>query len=212
MAASKPKKAPAEPAEDPTSHKRSERAQEIVAAARTCFARDGFHQTSIRDIAREAGIKSPSILHYHFQSKEQIFLEVVGQACDEIAATSRVRARRGGQAGILDALDALWIELDARPEITALLVEFASAAMRDEGSRLLMADFFERMRALIVDTLDASVGRAVMLLPVQKEVLAALVLNIIEGHAIHCAIQGVTPLIKTQRRQLRVLLTMMGEL
>jgi len=191
---------------------RSPRVQEIVAAARSCFARQGFHKTSIRDIAREAGIRSPSILHYHFANKEQIFLEVVGDTCDEIAMAARSKAGAGGQFGVLDALDGLWSELDARAEITPLLVEFCSAAMRDEASRELMAQFLERMRQLIVDTLDASLGNAVHLLPMHKDVLAAMVLNIIEGHAIHCAVQGVTPLAKTQRKQLRTLLHLAGEL
>lgn len=191
---------------------RSARMQEIVAAARSCFARSGFHQTSIRDIAREAGIRSPSILHYHFESKEQIFLEVVWDTCEEIAATARRAASGGGSTGVLDALDSLWQEIDARPEITPLLVEFCSSAMRDERSRQMMADFLERMRAVIVDILDESMGRAVHLLPMQKDIMAAMVLNIVEGHAIHCAIQGPTALTRSQRRQLRALLTMLGEL
>lgn len=191
---------------------RSQRVREILEAARICFAQKGFHETSIRDIAKEAGIRSPSILHYHFSSKEQIFLAVVDATCDEIAATARDRARVGGEMGILDALDAIWQEIDARPEVTPLLLEFASASMRDDQSRALMAAFLERMRRLIVDTLDASMGRRVHLLPMHKDVLATTVLHIIEGHAIHCAIQGITPLVARQRRELRGLLHALGEL
>lgn len=40
------------------------------------FAKNGFAETSIRDIAREAGIKSSS-LYYHFQSKEEILYEIL---------------------------------------------------------------------------------------------------------------------------------------
>lgn len=191
---------------------RSKRVQEIVSSARVAFAQKGFYQTSIRDIAKEAGIKSPSILHYHFENKEQIFLAVVDDTCNEIAQAARARVNPRSRDAVLDALDALWEELDKHPEITPLLVEFCSTALRDESGKVLMAAFLERMRRLIVETLEQSLGRAIHLLPIDKNVLAALVLNIIEGHAIHCALQGVTPLCLEQRRSLRTLLTMVGNL
>ena len=191
---------------------RSARVQEIVEAARRCFAQRGYHETTIRDIAREAGIKSPSILHYHFSSKEQLFLAVVNDTCDQIAASVRTRTPGRNPGAVLDSLDNLWVEIDARPEITPLLVEFCSAGFRDEGNRRIMAAFLERMNTLLLQILDASMGPAVHLLPVPREVLAATVLNLIEGHAIHCAIQGLTPLALNQRRQIRNMLLMMGTL
>lgn len=51
----------------------------IVAAARRCFARDGFHQTSMPDIAAEAGVSVGAPYRY-FASKEQIILEIAGHA------------------------------------------------------------------------------------------------------------------------------------
>ncbi|HEY4453245.1 MAG TPA: TetR family transcriptional regulator, partial [Pseudonocardiaceae bacterium] len=38
-----------------TEANRAAKRAEILAAARRCFARDGFHQTAMPDIAREAG-------------------------------------------------------------------------------------------------------------------------------------------------------------
>ena len=39
-----------------TAERREARRTAILAAARRCFSRDGFHQTSMPDIAREAGL------------------------------------------------------------------------------------------------------------------------------------------------------------
>ena len=125
---------------------RTERVQEIINAARTCFARQGFYKTSIRDIAREAGIRSPSILHYHFSDKEQIFLAVVSDACDEIATAARAKANTQGPQAALQALDALWQEIDARPEIVPLIVEFCSTALRQDKSRQMLSQFLDQMR------------------------------------------------------------------
>jgi len=42
---------------------------EILEAAKACFAREGFHATSMRDIYRECGL-SPGAVYNHFASKE----------------------------------------------------------------------------------------------------------------------------------------------
>ena len=62
-----------------TEERRESRRAEIVAAARRCFSRDGFHQTSMPDIAAEAGLSAGASYRY-FASKEDIILEIAGQA------------------------------------------------------------------------------------------------------------------------------------
>src|SRR5882724_5512189 len=49
----------------------ADRRGEILDAARSCFARSGFHQTSMQEICAEAGM-SPGNLYRYFRSKEDI--------------------------------------------------------------------------------------------------------------------------------------------
>jgi AcrR family transcriptional regulator len=49
---------------------------EILAAARRCFAAHGYDNTSIRGIAREAGV-DPSLVHHYFEGKPALFVEVI---------------------------------------------------------------------------------------------------------------------------------------
>src|SRR4051812_23691412 len=49
----------------------ADRRSEILSAAQTCFARSGFHQTSMQEICAEAGM-SPGNLYRYFRSKEDI--------------------------------------------------------------------------------------------------------------------------------------------
>src|SRR5216110_1869083 len=49
----------------------ADRRDEILVAAQTCFARAGFHQTSMQEICTEAGM-SPGNLYRYFRSKEDI--------------------------------------------------------------------------------------------------------------------------------------------
>jgi len=54
------------------------RRQQILAAARACFLRDGFHQTSMQDIQREAGLSAGAIYLY-FKGKNDIIVGLAAQ-------------------------------------------------------------------------------------------------------------------------------------
>ncbi|WP_069877897.1 TetR/AcrR family transcriptional regulator [Bosea sp. BIWAKO-01] len=51
----------------------------ILDAARTVFERDGLDGASLRAIAAEAGY-TPAALYFHFDSKEMLYAEVLGQS------------------------------------------------------------------------------------------------------------------------------------
>lgn len=59
----------------------SNRRQQIMDAALKVFARKGFAAATIKDIAKEAGVKSPALIYWYFPNKQellsQLMLEVV---------------------------------------------------------------------------------------------------------------------------------------
>lgn len=79
------------------------RRQQVLDAAFACFARQGFHQTSIHDICQEAGL-SPGAVYRYFSSKEQII-----EACCEVCEQANLNvidaaARTDDTLQILDEL------------------------------------------------------------------------------------------------------------
>ncbi|MFD2474116.1 TetR/AcrR family transcriptional regulator [Amycolatopsis silviterrae] len=62
-----------------TAERRAANRSQIVAAARRCFSREGFHQTSMPDIAAEANVSVGAPYRY-FASKEEIIVEIAGDA------------------------------------------------------------------------------------------------------------------------------------
>ena len=56
--------------------KGSTRKQAIIKAARPLFAQNGFHGTSVRDIAKAADV-SEALLYKHFPSKEALYEEML---------------------------------------------------------------------------------------------------------------------------------------
>jgi AcrR family transcriptional regulator len=60
----------------------TDKKQQIVKGAETLFYKFGYIKTSLEDIAKEAGLGKGTI-YYYFESKEDIFLEVVKQHATE---------------------------------------------------------------------------------------------------------------------------------
>ena len=52
--------------------------QKILNAAEALFARDGFEQTSLRQITHEAGVNLASV-NYHFGSKKALIQAVIAR-------------------------------------------------------------------------------------------------------------------------------------
>ena len=80
----------------------------VLEAAATLFAERGFHGTTARDIAERAGVNLASA-HYHFGSKDELYLEVLRVQFDAVNRQLEARGARpasGAPAG-RKALEAL---------------------------------------------------------------------------------------------------------
>jgi AcrR family transcriptional regulator len=126
---------------------REARRQQVLDAAVTCFARDGFHQTSMADILRQSGLSAGAVYSY-FSGKEEIIAavaedrhrqeaelnEAAAGAADPVAAlhdlarayagwmfdpAARLRRRVGVQG---------WAEALHTPAIRALVLRGMNAA------------------------------------------------------------------------------------
>lgn len=64
---------------------RDSRKSRVMEVAATLFARDGYHGTSVRDIARVVGV-TPGAIYAHFDSKSALLLAVYETGVEAIAA------------------------------------------------------------------------------------------------------------------------------
>jgi AcrR family transcriptional regulator len=97
------------PTPPPRADRRTEQRQRILAAAMACFARDGFHGTSMQQICAEAGM-SPGALYRYFRSKEELIAAIVA---DE----------RSERQHLLDAVTEAPCLLDALTDCLRLILE-----------------------------------------------------------------------------------------
>lgn len=112
------------------------RREQILEAAETCFVRNGFHRTTMADLARGAAMSQGNFYRY-FASKEDIVLAMAERDRDRgavlVAEIERAGDRRALLTGILERyftditretavlrLD-LWAEATRNPAIAALV-------------------------------------------------------------------------------------------
>ncbi len=67
-------------------HRLDARRQEILAAARTCFARHGYEGATVRRLEEATGLSRGAIFH-HFRDKDSLFLAVAEDDAAEMVAT-----------------------------------------------------------------------------------------------------------------------------
>jgi AcrR family transcriptional regulator len=75
-------------------HEQQRRAQ-ILCAAMACFARQGYHATSMDDVVRESGLSVGAIYSY-FPSKEELFLSLSDDRAEQTLAYLNHVFRRPG--------------------------------------------------------------------------------------------------------------------
>jgi AcrR family transcriptional regulator len=107
-----------------------QRRQEILTAAADCFARKGFHQTSVADLCAAAGM-SPGSLYRHFRSKDEIIAAMVEDERRESAALVDALAGQPDLvAGLRATFDAVLASF-ADPGGNALHAEVTAEALRN---------------------------------------------------------------------------------
>lgn len=99
----------------------STRRTELLAIAARMFARRGYSQTTVRDIADEAGILSGSLYH-HFDSKEAMLTEILRQFMDDLRTQFAliVKSSTSPQEALEGLIRDTFARIDATPDEVAL--------------------------------------------------------------------------------------------
>jgi AcrR family transcriptional regulator len=165
-----------------------ERRQQIMEAALACFARNGYHLTTMDDIAEQLPF-SKGLLYYYFKTKRDLFLAILddwmARAMAEWGKLLQPDAPAAEQLGACLAYGMQLLTQSA--ELSRVEFEFYGELGRDptisEAYRSLFATFRAEFQAL----LETGITRG-ELRPVNTDAVAAVLLAIYEG----LALQAVT--------------------
>ena len=135
------------------------RRQEIIDAARACFLRNGFHQTTTDEICREASI-TPGGLYHYFGSKEEIISAVIEDAARLTVQNLKAATEASGDLrSAVQALATLFFEWARDPEmdnVTRLDMEIWTETLRNDA----LAEKTRQGRSLRREWLESVIRQA----------------------------------------------------
>lgn len=120
----------------------------VLAAARACFSRDGFHGASMKNICKASEI-SPGTLYHHFPSKEALVEAIIEE--DQLRAFSRFAQDKPDADPVELIVNNLLAVREEDRAQRALVVEIMAEGMRNP----LVADMLDRKHQAIVSMIVA---------------------------------------------------------
>jgi TetR/AcrR family transcriptional regulator, repressor for uid operon len=132
----------------------AERRQQILRAAAVCFAKCGFHQTTMHDISEQAGI-SVGLIYRYFENKNAVITAMAEEHQREMA---EVFAQAGEASTLLEALEIVFTRRcpQAEPNESAFVVDLFAEASRNP----YVADLIRKVDAVCTNGLADLISRS----------------------------------------------------
>jgi len=158
--------------------------ERLLAAARSVFARAGFHGASVEEIASEAGF-STGALYSNFDGKEDLFLVLMEREIHEHAReiADAVRDRASVAERATGGARRWMTMIDREPDLLLLFMEFWAYGVREPTVRPKVAAGFAQMREVLTGLIADSVREFDLELALPAEQLAVAIDALADGIA-----------------------------
>ncbi|TWT15352.1 TetR/AcrR family transcriptional regulator [Reyranella sp. CPCC 100927] len=182
---------------------RQRRRADILRAAADLFGRRGYGGVQVDDVARAAGVGKPTLYRY-FASKEELFLQVFGDALAGLEADlEAIRSRETSQQAALVAMVTCLVDVLGEQMVSLRVLTGEQPELADRW-RIL----FRGRRRPIQDALRTAIAAGIEsgeFRAVDPDVLPALLLGMIRG-----GLMGVPDASRAQLAQSAVDLVLRG--
>jgi AcrR family transcriptional regulator len=118
--------------------------EKILQAAFDVLSREGYENTSIKQIAEQAGV-AQGLVHYYFKSKQRLVMEVLQFVCDKLELGVQ------GEAGAMAAFEDTKQRMREDRGSNALYVQLIGIALHDPEIGAGMRDFVRQQRGHVED-------------------------------------------------------------
>ncbi len=172
------------------------RRRQILAGAARCFARNGFHATSMQDVLAEAGLSAGAVYRY-FRSKDELIAAIADETFTRIRGAF-TEASDVSPPPLPDVLIArvLTIVLDGgiagaeRQAFARLVVQVWAETLRDEALAKTLAQGFAGMREIWAGLVDAYRANGLVPDDVSSACLARTLIATVQGFIAQQALFG----------------------
>lgn len=158
----------------------------LLLSAAACFAANGFHGTTTRDIAAGAGL-SPAALYVHFPSKELALYEVVrlGHEHAHSILTGPEIGALTSPEGRLAAIVSRYTQFHARHHLVARVCQYDLRALKSEHYAEVLRIRHatnEVFRAVVASGVESGVFRADVDVPRTSRALISLAIDLVRWY------------------------------
>ncbi len=159
----------------------AERKNQIVRATVDCIAKHGYHNFSMQDVARTAGV-SKGIIHYYFLNKDDLMMSVLDKVASDIE-----RVLQADMDSIGDPEKKLEIFIDICLDVVRSTKEYYQVNMdfwtqinQNEEIRKIIANHYAKFRETCMDVLVVGMKQGVFR-SVEPLEYSSFILAVIDG-------------------------------
>jgi AcrR family transcriptional regulator len=163
--------------------KRETRRQQILDAARHCFSRDGFHNTTTADIVRESGV-SQGALYLYFATKEDIILALADDRHQNEAIINALAQREQDPVqGLLSLIElyADGLADQARLDARRVGIQGWAEALRSPRIHESVVEGLNAVRAAIVRLIERGQHTGQIRPEIDAETLSRVLIALFQG-------------------------------
>ena len=110
----------------------AQRRREITRALEQVMAQEGYSGATITEVARVAGL-NPGLVHYHFKTKQEILLALIGQIAQTLERRYRKRVAQAGGEPVAELVAFIHAHLafgaDAEPALVGAWVTIGAESI-----------------------------------------------------------------------------------
>ncbi len=174
------------------------RRQEIVRAALRCFAREGFHATSVRDVVRESGLSAGAVYSY-FPSKAELvagavepILEALTGVLDAVVDTDEsLEEGRTPAETVAEVLRRIYpIAVGGELDYTRIAVTAWAEGLRDPAVRAIAEQTYGTVRGRLTHRVARWRDAGHLAADVDAEALGQVLFSTLVGFVLQHALLG----------------------
>lgn len=135
-----------------------QRREEIFEAALICFNRSGYYQTSIDEIAAQAGISKGGIYH-HFKSKKDLILQLFRNRVNRYFEylTAQIGSAKDAAQGLSVLVEKSGEIFQEQEPVLRFCLEFVAMSSREQDFRDEVAAMYRHRVATIASLIQAGI-------------------------------------------------------